>query len=130
MYFAHVAPPKPPPMTTTRAPGPALIPAHAARVPVAASAPPDFRKSRRVTFMAGSRSVLQRRKVGCERVDFRVGIALGDLMHDRGGALARLELLHLLDDVRLGHPESDGIPPWLRPSVPWQFAQFDASSRV
>src|SRR5712691_449333 len=86
MYLAAVAPPYPPPMTTTRAFDDAVL-----AQPASDIAPASFRKSLR--FIVAS--FLLRRKVAGEQVDLRVGVALGDLVHHGGGALALLEGLHL-----------------------------------
>src|SRR5437667_4556976 len=73
-------------MTTTR-PLDDAVPAQ----PASDTAPASFRKSLR--FMVAS--FLLRREVPGKQVDLSVGIALGDLVHDGGGALALLEGLHL-----------------------------------
>ena len=62
------------------------------------------------------------------RLDLRIGVALGDLVHDRRGALAVPECAHLFNDVGLLLAGQVGIAPCALPSVPWQFAQFEASS--
>src|SRR5712692_3965888 len=91
-YFAAVAPPKPPPITTTRALDGVVV-AH----PATEIAPAILRKSRR--FMAAS--LLLRSEVVGDQLDLRVGIALRELVHDGRGALAVLECLHLVDQKAL-----------------------------
>src|SRR5882762_11299823 len=73
-------------MTTTRAFDDAVL-----AQPASDIAPASFRKSLR--FIVAS--FLLRRKVAGEQVDLRVGVALSDLVHHGGGALALLEGLHL-----------------------------------
>src|SRR5258706_2885499 len=98
-YFAAVAPPKPPQTTITSA----LyeVPAQPAADSIAAAAE-SFRNSRRPNWsidllIAGS-SALLRGEPGRHRVELRVGVALGDLVHHRGGPLAVSEILQLPDD--------------------------------
>src|SRR5467141_2914143 len=89
-------------MTTTRPFGDA-VPAQ----PASDTAPASFRKSLR--FMVAS--FLLRREVPGEQVDLRVGIALGDLVHYGGGALALLEGLHLRHQELLRLPGERGHLP-------------------
>src|SRR5439155_17620149 len=102
MYLAAVAPPSPPPITTTR-PFDAAVPAQ----PASDNAPASFRKSLR--FMIAS--FLLRREVPGKQVDLRVGIALGDLVHYGGGPLALLEGLHLRHQELLRLPGERGDLP-------------------
>src|SRR5688572_13509167 len=92
MYFAAVAPPKPPPITTTRALEGAALPAQ----PVREAAAATLRKSLR--FISASLFLL-RGEPGRQRVDLRVGITLGDLVHDGRRPLAVAERAHLVGDV-------------------------------
>src|SRR5688500_12777097 len=85
MYLAAVAPPKPPPITTTRAVDGAGL-AH----PLRDTAPASFKKSRR--FMPSPLLAGEPRR---HRIDLRVAIALGDLVHHGGRALAVAEGPHL-----------------------------------
>src|SRR3989454_3993471 len=89
-------------MTTTR-PFDAAVPAQ----PASDNAPASFRKSLR--FMIAS--FLLRREVPGKQVDLRVGIALGDLVHYGGGALAFLEGLHLRHQELLRLPGERGALP-------------------
>src|SRR5437879_10463471 len=89
-------------MTTTR-PFDAAVPAQ----PASDNAPASFRKSLR--FMIAS--FLLRREVPGKQVDLRVGIALGDLVHYGGGALALLEGLHLRHQELLRLPGERGDLP-------------------
>src|SRR5687768_10545755 len=91
-YFAAVAPPKPPPITTTRALEGAALPAQPAREAAAAA----LRKSLR--FISASLFLL-RGEPGRQRIDLRVGITLGDLVHDGRRPLAVAERPHLVSDV-------------------------------
>src|SRR2546422_7927095 len=89
-------------MTTTR-PFDAAVPAQ----PASDNAPASFRKSLR--FMIAS--FLLRREVPGKQVDLRVGIALGDLVHYGGRALAFLEGLHLRHQELLRLPGERGDLP-------------------
>src|SRR5438445_11812509 len=89
-------------MTTTR-PFDAAVPAQ----PASDNAPASFRKSLR--FMIAS--FLLRREVPGKQVDLRVGIALGDLVHYGGRALAFLEGLHLRNQELLRLPGERGDLP-------------------
>src|SRR5438094_6634846 len=89
-------------MTTTR-PFDAAVPAQ----PASDNAPASFRKSLR--FMIAS--FLLRREVPGKQVDLRVGIALGDLLHYGGRALAVLEGLHLRNQELLRLPGERGDLP-------------------
>src|SRR5512137_2756990 len=85
MYFAAVAPPYPPPTTTTLpADGPPLPvdaqPATAAAAPAADTA---FRNSRRCMPMAVSSLRLLCGEPARDRIDLRVRVALRELGHDR-----------------------------------------------
>src|SRR5678816_1132291 len=92
MYFAAVAPPKPPPTTTTRALD-GTLPAHPAR-PASEPAAANLRKSR--LSMALPLLPGEPRR---QRVDLRIGVALGDLVHHRRLALAVAQCAHLRRDV-------------------------------
>src|SRR5262245_48227221 len=98
MARAAVAPPKPPPITTTR--GAAWASAGAV-TPATAAAPVAARNCRRLTpnsAMSVSRSLLGRIPLR-DRLDFRVGEAFGNPPHDRGWALPALEGLHLASEL-------------------------------
>src|SRR6266850_3620843 len=86
-------------MTTTRPFDDAVL-----AQPASDIAPASFRKSLR--FIVAS--FLLRRKVAGEQVDLRVGVALGDLVHHGGGALALLEGLHLRHQEVLRLPGERG----------------------
>src|SRR2546427_511184 len=75
--------------------------------PASDNVPASFRKSLR--FMIAS--FLLRREVPGKQVDLRVGIALGDLVHYGGGALALLEGLHLRHQELLRLPGERGDLP-------------------
>src|SRR5688572_17817765 len=94
MYFAAVAPPKPPPMTTTRA-----FEGIAVAQPATERAPASLMKSRRFTA-----SPLLCGEPCRHRVDLRVGIALGDLMHHGRRPLAVAKRAHLGGDVLARQP--------------------------
>src|SRR3979490_2466417 len=89
-------------MTTTRPFAEAVL-----AQPASDIAPASFRKSRR--FIVAS--FLLRRKVAGGQVDLRVGVALGDLVHYGGGALALLEGLHLRYQELLRLPGERGHLP-------------------
>src|SRR5947209_12210741 len=81
--------------------------AHAGSSEAAAAAPEVFRKSRRLRFpMRLSRPLSG--KIGGDRIDLRVGVAPGDLVHDGCRALARLEILHLPREIRAVTPGQGG----------------------
>src|SRR3979490_673721 len=86
-------------MTTTRPFAEAVL-----AQPASDIAPASFRKSLR--FIVAS--FLLRRKVAGEQVDLRVGVALGELVHYGGGALALLEGLHLRHQEVLRLPGERG----------------------
>src|SRR5260221_11784309 len=105
-YLAAVAPPKPPPSTTTRPRERSVL----AQPPAdkAAADAENFRKARRLNaFMPGS-SALQRGEPGRQLLDLRVGIALGDLVHYGGRALAVAEAAQLRRQLVARHAGKRG----------------------
>src|SRR6266850_1959800 len=95
MYFAAVAPPKPAPITTTRALAGDIV-----AQPAADSVAPAAASFRNCLLLMTSSPL--RRKVGGEQLDLLVGIALGELVHHGRRPRAVLERLHLRHDVLLG----------------------------
>src|SRR5258707_8451921 len=93
--LAAVAPPKPAPITTTRA----LVGDLVAQPAADSVAPAAATLRNCLLFTIAS---LLRGKVGCDEIDLLVGIALGELMHDRRRPRAVLKGLHLRHDVLLG----------------------------
>src|SRR5690242_17569449 len=87
-------------MTTTRPiglPGAAPVAAQPGSRAATAAAPVDPRNSRRLSFRIALVRLL-RGEVRGDRVDLLVGIAPGELLHHRGRAPARSELLHQARD--------------------------------
>src|SRR5262245_6137457 len=80
MYLAAVAPPKPAPITTTRALGVPVLAQPAADS--AAAAPASLRNSRRLRCVIFDPLFFRGEVVG-ELHDLLVGIAFRDLVHDR-----------------------------------------------
>src|SRR5436190_3308641 len=100
MYFAAVAPPNPPPITTTRPFGAVVAqPAADSVAPAAAS----FRKSRRLNSVIAASLALLRREPARQLVDLLVAVTLGDLVHHGRRALAVAERPHLGCNVVLRH---------------------------
>ena len=124
-YLATVAPPTPPPITTTRA----LTWLLATRGPSAARqvAPAKQPNLRRVQhFMAARSRFRLRREIVRHGRDLLVAERKGHHVHDLARTLARLEGLHRAASVSSSSPMIDGIP-LSRPSRRWQDAQVAAS---
>src|SRR3990167_1644512 len=109
MYLAAVAPPKPPPITTTRPLDGGVL-----AQPASDAAPASLRQSLR--FMVSSLAFL-RGEPGRQRVDLRVRVALGDLVHHGGRALAVAEIPQLLGEVIRRNPGERGHVPGHRAAL-------------
>src|SRR2546421_10235683 len=99
---AQVAPASPPPTTTTRGPAPCAIAGigmSAAEMPAAAALRNSRRLVRLVVMRVPMASILLRCKPGGDRLDFVLGEAFGDAVHDRRRPLAGAEVGHGGDDL-------------------------------
>src|SRR5947209_18072968 len=100
---AQLAPATPPPTTTTRTPAPCAIAGigmSAAEAPAAAALRNSRRLVRLVMMCVPMASILLRCKPGGDRLDFVLGEAFGDAVHDRRRPLAGAEVGHCGDDLR------------------------------
>src|SRR5690349_8213459 len=98
---AQLAPPNPPPMTTTR--GAALAAARAGEIPNAASIPPAAMPPRTARRLLRFRAAIP---IG-NGFDFFIRKSLGDTIHHGGGTRTGTKRLHRRDDL-LGREAFEG----------------------